>query len=132
MDPKLFDIQRIEVLRGPQGTLYGANSMGGPCGCHESAVQDRFVYRGDATSIHEFGAPSYETNGMVNVPLIGMNWPSRPVYDSLRRVMTTTHRRRHPLSHSRDVDGESAGGARCGVLAHRTGSSRRLTPPSFR
>src|SRR5258708_35749512 len=29
IDPRVLDIDHIEVLRGPQGTLYGARSMGG-------------------------------------------------------------------------------------------------------
>jgi iron complex outermembrane recepter protein len=29
LDPRILDIDHIEVLRGPQGTLYGARSMGG-------------------------------------------------------------------------------------------------------
>ena len=72
MDPKLFDIERIEVLRGPQGTLYGANSMGGTIRLVlNKPRQNEFDYRGDVglSSVSQ-GEESYSTNQMVNIPLI--------------------------------------------------------------
>ena len=29
VSPKMFDLKRVEILRGPQGTLFGSSSMGG-------------------------------------------------------------------------------------------------------
>jgi iron complex outermembrane recepter protein len=71
-DPKLFDIQRVEVLRGPQGTLYGAGAVGGliqiitnppdPSGFDAKADIDYFSIK--------HADPSYGVNAMVNIPLI--------------------------------------------------------------
>jgi outer membrane receptor protein involved in Fe transport len=72
MDPKLFDIERIEVLRGPQGTLYGANSMGGTIRVvTHQPVLDEFHWTSDVSleSTHA-GEESYGLNGLINFPLI--------------------------------------------------------------
>ncbi len=69
IDPS--DVQRIEVLRGPQGTLYGANSLGGllkfvtappdPSGYHGRVEADGETVDG--------GGNGYGLRAMVNVPI---------------------------------------------------------------
>jgi outer membrane receptor protein involved in Fe transport len=66
-----FDIDRIEVLRGPQGTLYGASSLGGLLKYVTNAPNpDSLELRARANAEDtEGGAMSYQGNVMANIPL---------------------------------------------------------------
>lgn len=66
-----FDVDRIEVLRGPQGTLYGASSLGGLLKfVTNEPDSSKFEVRGRA-SIEDTkgGEVSYRANAAINVPL---------------------------------------------------------------
>ncbi len=66
-----FDVARIEVLRGPQGTLYGASSVGGVMKYVPNRPStERFEARvlGSAETVAN-GDPAYSMTGLVNVPL---------------------------------------------------------------
>jgi iron complex outermembrane recepter protein len=69
LDP--FDVQRIEVLRGPQGTLYGANTLGGIIKFVTTAPDPSgFSARaGGSFESTEGGDTSWAARGMVNLPL---------------------------------------------------------------
>jgi len=70
-EPVLFDVQQVEVLRGPQGTLYGASAEGG-----------LIKFRMNPVELHDFGASvsadvsdtqhgsgNYTATAVINVPI---------------------------------------------------------------
>jgi outer membrane receptor protein involved in Fe transport len=73
ISPALYDLNRIEVLRGPQGTLYGSGSMGGTIKVVPNAPNpDAFdasaeVVFGDT----DHGGVNHAENAMVNLPFGG-------------------------------------------------------------
>jgi outer membrane receptor protein involved in Fe transport len=72
IDPSLYDLNRIEILRGPQGTLYGASSMGGTVRLITNQP-DPSAFGGSAQTIlsgTDGGGFNHNDNVMINIPLV--------------------------------------------------------------
>ena len=75
LDPRAVDVDRVEVLRGPQGTLFGAGSMGGTVRLvtrdpNAQSLSGRVAAEGSQTN---HGGGGYSADGTVNIPLIQDN-----------------------------------------------------------
>lgn len=67
----LADMERVEVLEGPQETLYGAGAISGIIRLAPHPVElDRIAAYGSAGgTFTETGAPGYDVNAMLNLPI---------------------------------------------------------------
>jgi outer membrane receptor protein involved in Fe transport len=81
IDPDLYDLNRVEVLRGPQGTLYGSGSMGGTV----KLVTNEPILNRFEGSVDAFGSGTsgggFNRGGnlMLNVPLLADTFAMRIV-----------------------------------------------------
>jgi iron complex outermembrane receptor protein len=100
VDAEFYDIDRIEVLRGPQGTLYGRNSVGGSINVITNQPTDTFGGSIDAL-VGDYAQRTFR--GWVNVPLVddgdfkidaritGVSAQHNPYATNLSTVPTATH-----------------------------------------
>lgn len=80
-DFKLFDLERVEVLRGPQGTLYGAGSVGGAIRLvtRKPSFELGGVVDASVTSTKS-GGEGYQLNAALTLPIVQDVLAVRGVY----------------------------------------------------
>lgn len=72
-DPGFYDIERVEVLRGPQGTLYGEGSFGGVINIISKRPNTEKVeasFSGSWFDTKGGSSDNFDAAGMLNLPLV--------------------------------------------------------------
>lgn len=70
--PDIFDLDRVEVLRGPQGTLFGSSAMGGAIRyiTPQPSLTDSSGYSKADASYTDTGSPNYEVGAAYGAPIV--------------------------------------------------------------
>ncbi len=112
-DLDTYDMQRIEVLRGPQGTLYGASSLGGVLKFVTNAPDTgRYAARIEAdVEGTKSASAAGSVRGMVNIPLNDMAAVRATAYYSDQPGFIDD-----PVRHASNVNDNTLSGARISVL----------------
>ena len=66
-EQEFYDVERVEVLRGPQGTLYGRNATAGVVNVISAKPTDQFEAKASA-DVGNYNSRRLE--GMVNIPIV--------------------------------------------------------------
>ena len=85
VDPRMVDIQRVEALPGPQGTLFGSSSQSGALRIitNKPDHSGRYGWVDVGANYMAEGEPGYKAEAMVNIPLIADTLTVRAVvYDT--------------------------------------------------
>jgi outer membrane receptor protein involved in Fe transport len=146
IDAGLFDLARIEVLRGPQGTLYGSGSMGGTVRLITNKPDfDRFSARGDVALAETHGGNMSESiNAGINLPInqklalrgVGYLRNDGGWIDRARRVMRfnahdpSQYRADLSLPVEKNVNGQETRGMRLALTFNPT-ESLSIVPSVF-
>jgi outer membrane receptor protein involved in Fe transport len=82
----LKDLERVEVLRGPQGTLYGSGSIGGTVRYITNKPDTEALdgeLKADYSQTDGSDGDNYDLYGMINIP-IGDKFAVRAYYDHIK------------------------------------------------
>jgi iron complex outermembrane receptor protein len=79
--PQIFDLERIEVLRGPQGTLFGKNTTGGAINFIPQAPKHELEGN---LSLQAGNNSYYHAQGAINVPLVDEKLATRFAFNTAK------------------------------------------------
>ena len=112
-DLRLIDLERVELMRGPQGSLYGVGSMGGIVRVvtKKPDLDTMSVGAAAGASATQFGGPSYSLDTMLNAPLV----PGRLAVRAVAYTETTGGYVDNPLLSLKNTNSTRRTGGRLAV-----------------